>query len=73
MSTAKEIIMGVVTDDWQKATTVAQNIKLRNPFRGSYTAVVSQMYDLAREGLVEVKHERTGKAGPQTRFVRRKR
>lgn len=72
MSTASEIILGAVTNEWTKVTPIAHRIKGLNAFRGSYSAVVSTMFDVQREGLVEIKHERTGKSGPQTRFIRRR-
>lgn len=72
METARELIMGAVTSDWNRVTTVAWQIKNKTVFRGDYSKVVSHMFDAQREGLVEIKHERTGKSGPQTRFIRRK-
>ena len=71
MESARELIMGVVSDDWNRVTTVAWLIKNKNAFRGDYSKVVASMFDAKRDGLVEIKHERTGKAGPKTRFIRR--
>jgi hypothetical protein len=72
METASEIILGVVTPEWNKVTPIAHRIKNKNAFRGEYSKVVAHMFAAARDGLVEIKHERTGKAGPQTRFIRKK-
>lgn len=72
METAREIIMSAIGPGWNRVTTVAWQIKNRNAFRGDYSKVVSGMFDAQREGLVEIKNERTGKAGPKTRFIRKR-